>query len=182
MSCTNYLNDLTAYLDGELDARRARKMESHLAECAGCAAEYRQSRAGDEFVIAHAATLESGPELWNNLRARIAALPEPLGSRGLFDLWFGRRWLAAAAGVAAAAVMTAGLWGYLSYRESQRALERYMWQYVQERESELALTSFNAAMRRSPGSRDMDGITLMENPFSITQPVAFDNPFRSGER
>lgn len=70
---------LSAYLDGELDPREARRLEGHLAECAEC----RRVRTELEAVIDWAETFEGrapARDPWPSIRAaidedRIVALP-----------------------------------------------------------------------------------------------------------
>ena len=114
-----------------------------------------------DFIGVHAATLELRPEMWNNLRARIPVRPELRGYAGWFQGWLGNRRLAALGGLAATAAMVLGLWGYIAHRESQRSLERYMREYVQQRET-------------------MNG--RLDNPFVVSEPTSFENPFRSREQ
>jgi anti-sigma factor RsiW len=45
MSCQQFQSQLHAYHDGELDAAAVQQLESHLAQCASCAAELRSLRA-----------------------------------------------------------------------------------------------------------------------------------------
>lgn len=45
MDACKHINDLSSYLDGELDARRRLAMEAHLDGCAACRAELEQLRA-----------------------------------------------------------------------------------------------------------------------------------------
>lgn len=45
MQCRKVRKDLTAYLDGELPARRQRRVAAHLAGCRGCRGEVRAFRA-----------------------------------------------------------------------------------------------------------------------------------------
>jgi anti-sigma factor RsiW len=126
MNCQSFSDDLTAYLDGELPLARAEEISAHLRDCGPCSEELRELRRAGEFVEAHSLSLEPPSHLWNNLRGRIGSLPEQRAVPGLFQSWFGQRWLAAAASVAAAAAIVLGIWGYLGYRQSEQSLQEYM--------------------------------------------------------
>jgi anti-sigma factor RsiW len=179
MNCRRYIEGLTAYLDGELTLRDRDEMEIHLRDCRKCAEELAGLKRVGAFINRHASNLEPNPEMWNNLRIRIAALPEAPSPRGLFERWFSRGYAAAWAGIAAAAVLAVGFWGYSGYRDSRESLDNYMQQYVQERQFQEALVWANTGI---PPTAVMDGGfpgARLENPFVVAQPKTFDNPFRS---
>lgn len=58
--CTEVLDDLSDYLDGELSVERVRRIEDHLRGCNWC------ERFGGDFTAAI-----------TSLRARLGAAPEP---------------------------------------------------------------------------------------------------------
>ena len=67
-TCSQLIHDLSAYLDGELDAGRARQIDLHLAGCSGCSAELgRLERLRDLVVLADPAS--AAPAV--NLEARV---------------------------------------------------------------------------------------------------------------
>lgn len=156
MDCKRCCEDLTAYLDGELAPARAAEIASHVRACAPCGLELKELQEAGEFVRRHAVMLEPRPEIWNNLRARIALRPEAGPARSWLAGWLWNRRLAAA-GAAAAVVL--GVWGYVAHRESRRSLERYMMEYIQQRETVAG---------------------AVENPFVL--PPEFENPFRPEEQ
>lgn len=51
MDACTYINDLSPYLDGELEARRRTALEAHLSGCAACRAELGQLRALSGLLV-----------------------------------------------------------------------------------------------------------------------------------
>ena len=175
MDCRQCSNNLSAYLDGELLSSYEQEVSSHLQGCASCARELREMEAAVQFVETHAHDLELNPELWNNLRTRIAPMPAPLRG-GFSGLWARNRWLAAAASVAAAIVLAVGLFAYMDYAE-EREIRQYMSDYIREREREDQLTNslFNAVQTNET---DAPEFIELANPFATVRPVSNQNPFR----
>jgi len=178
MDCQQCSDDLTAYIDGELDESAARQLKNHLETCDPCRAEYEELRDSATFVSEHAAELEPVPEIWNNLRSRIAELPAPAGSSGVSRLLVMNRWAAMLATVAAMVVLALGLWGFERYEQSRSELESYMNEYIQmrtaqERQYELQMIQERAnALQNEPGAEQ-----TTDNPFADMRPVALTNPF-----
>ena len=164
MDCQQCSDNLTAYMDGELLSSYKGEVSSHLETCADCAQELQELMAAAEFVAAHSHDLELTPNLWNNLRGRIAPMPAPRRGGVLSRLWARNRWLTAAAAVAATAVLAFGLFAYVDYVEKQE-IHQYMSNYISERD------------REEPVTESQEFIEL-ENPFSTTRPVSLQNPFR----
>jgi negative regulator of sigma E activity len=180
MDCRECRDDLTAYLDGEIPDSVAEQMRRHLEECRPCHAEYRDLRDSASFVELHAGEIEPAPEMWNNLRARIAEMPAPTGSFGIFRLLVMNRWAAATVTLAAMVVLAFGLWGYMQHQQSERELESYMNEYIEmrtimERLHNLQMTEAQG----DPAVIESIGSSQMENPFASIRPVSFDNPFRA---
>ncbi len=181
MDCERCTEDISAYMDGELDAGLAQQLESHLAGCRACAQEFQGLKASAVFVESHAPELELRPQVWHNVRARISTAPAPARLEGLLDLILGRRWLAAIATVAL--LVTIGTWGYLRHQESQKQLSRYMAEYIQTREmqeqreharsSQTPITVADAGNDRSESDN---------NPFVVVQFSPDENPFKSEDR
>jgi len=173
MNCRSCADDLTAYLDGELPSGRREEIAAHLRACGSCGRELAELELAAAFVGERVATLEPGPQLWNNLRARITALPAEPGPAWMIGGWPANRWLAALGGLAAAAAVVAALWGYLGYRESERSLQRYMASYIEQR---------GAILEPASVFRSDAAIDPLINPFARMQTESFENPFRSEER
>ena len=98
MSCT-FQEDLTAYVDSQLEPLRARQVEEHLDGCAQCQATYRSLRAG----VAALAQLPPQPSFPGLRRKVLTRLDEP--PRGVAGAW--ARWGAAFGMAAAAALVVA---------------------------------------------------------------------------
>jgi anti-sigma factor RsiW len=181
MDCRKCNDDLTAYIDGELEEPLAAQLGRHLETCPPCQAEYKELSDAGELVVAHARQLDPSPELWNNLRARVEEMPAPGGSPGLFRFLVVNRWAAAAATLAATAVLALGLWGYLQHRQGDMALEADLNHYVQTRVVSEQLHSIQLQESLNAAAEILGPVTL-ENPFADTRQVSFTNPFRSEDR
>jgi len=92
MSDTIHLGqELSEYLDGDLDARARAAVETHLRDCAECTAVLDEMRA----VSSHARALEAEPpavDLWPGISARLdrrrgAILPLPTWLKGGAERW-----------------------------------------------------------------------------------------------
>jgi hypothetical protein len=183
MDCRLCSEELTAYLDGELPRPAAERIRRHLEECPPCQDELQALRGAAAFVESHARDVEPVPEIWNNLRARIAAMPAPAGRSGFFQFLVVNRWAAMAATLAATAVLALGLWGYLAHQASQRALESYMNDYLVMRSVTERLHAVEARQWRHLRSEAGVAWTpVSENPFVDQRPVTLANPFVSEVR
>lgn len=180
MNCKSYHSELTAYLDGELDDGRTAQVASHLEQCGRCARECRELRDSATFVSAHSRSLEPGDEMWNNLRIRLAELPEREedSSGWMPSWWIGGRRLAAWSSLAATAALAFGFYSYFSHLESQKTLEHYMWRYVQERE----LQAFGLPARLDAAYGPIQEEAFRQpwgaNPFMELESGEAVNPFR----
>lgn len=76
---TDHFSDetLSAFLDGDLDARDSTGIESHLRECTSCR-EALQELTAIRRAAAGLATIEPAPETWVRIRERVAAPPRRL--------------------------------------------------------------------------------------------------------
>jgi anti-sigma factor RsiW len=183
MDCRQCNDDLTAYLDGELENPFAERMSRHLEICPPCRAECMDLRDSAALVAAHARQLEPAPELWNNLRARVAEMPAPGGSPGLFRFLVVNRWAAALTTLAATAALAVGLWGYLQHKQGDIALETDFNQYVQSRMVTEQLHGIQLMeAQNAPLDGEFLGPVTLENPFAGARQVSFTNPFRSENR
>jgi len=95
-----------AYLDDELDAANSAAMARHLAECHGCKARY-ETYAIMQKALAEPSLYRRAPDglraRWSTLPTPVAATPPPARRRGLPAL-------AAAAGFAAAILLSVPAW------------------------------------------------------------------------
>jgi hypothetical protein len=181
MDCRKCNDDLTAYIDGELEGPNAEQLGLHLESCPPCKAEYKELRHAAGLVVAHTRQLEPSPELWNNLRARVAEMPAPGGSPSFFRFLVVNRWAAATATLAATAVLALGLWGYLQHRQGDLDLEADLNRYVQTRMVSEQLHSIQL-LESQNAPAEITGPVTLENPFGETRQVSFTNPFRSEDR
>lgn len=159
MDCNRCVEDLTAFLDGELNAADSERIRSHLDGCASCSEELRSLREISVLVESHNRELEPRSETWNLIRVQLMA--EPAADSAPAS-WF-RSWRLAAAALVAAIIMTLG---YVQHREAEnRDIAKYMSNYIKQRET-LRLTSRSATPYES-------------NPFIKARATVGDNPFRS---
>lgn len=124
MDCQQCSNELTAFIDGELAGPDADRIREHLKKCEPCRDQRDEIVNSATFVAEHTIELEPVPEIWNNLRARIAELPPPTESGGFFRFLAITRWPAMIATMAATIVLALGLWGYYRHAQSQRISSR----------------------------------------------------------
>jgi anti-sigma factor RsiW len=119
---TEWIDQLSAYLDDELDLAARRRLEAHLAQCPACAAVYR-----DLGEIVRTAPEYRGEDpardLWPGIAAGIEA-SRVVELRPAPAVRAARRWMPLA--IAAAGVAAVGLGGALWYRgyEQGRATAR----------------------------------------------------------
>jgi hypothetical protein len=183
MDCRKCNEDMTAYLDGELDGSTAEKMSVHLDRCPPCRDEYRGLQDSAAFVAAHSGQIDPAPELWNNLRVRIAEMPPPSSTGGIFRFLVVNRWAAALATLAATAVLAVGLWSYVQYQTSQSELKGSFQLYFQTRKVAERLHHRQLVdAEKEAFQEEFAGPKILENPFADIRPVSLVNPFRSEQR
>lgn len=172
MDCNRCIEDLTAYLDGELGPAESAQVQSHLKGCPSCSNELRSFQQAAEFIGSHVKELGLPLGSWNRVRDRIST-PK---SRGFWTLPFPMRWRTAIAAMACIAVLASG---YLWHQKIERRnLNVYIAQYEKARE---AHRSFRRAIANVESGLASDSIAI-DNPF-IEARVSLDlNPFRSEDR
>ncbi len=181
MNCERTVEELSAYLDGELPEDMARLVGGHLEGCPSCAAELRSLQSADKMVAANVPEIEPRPEVWHNVHARLATRPSTAQRESWLRLLLGWRRLALATAVVVA--LTAGVWGYLRYQSSQEELNQYMSRYIHERDMQEQMD------RSRLGPALLDGTYVEEeqleparNPFSVVNFSPEENPFRAEDR
>jgi hypothetical protein len=177
MDCRSCSEELTAYLDGELERARFREVEGHLEGCLPCLEQLESLKQSGKLVVGNLPELEPRPELWRNLAERIGA-SRAESPAGLLRVFSGRPWFTAFAGIAAAVVLGIGLWGLWNYRQSEQLLQQYMSSYIQERDL-LESTVHAVAPTVSPEFRTADAqhLEYTDNPFVEISDEQFENPF-----
>jgi anti-sigma factor RsiW len=180
MECKNCTEELTAYLDGELNRARFREVEGHLEGCLPCLEELESLKRSARLVELHLPELEPKPELWNHLTARIAGARRNDSHGGRISLLSQHRWLTPVAALAAPIVLAAGLWGLWNHQQSEKALRQYMSEYIQKRDTQIRAMRLRAAdsgMRTRTANADHPEDS--DNPFVEANTEPLDNPFRS---
>lgn len=173
MDCARCAEDLTAFLDDELNTAESDQIRSHLSECAACAGELRSLQEAADFVRSHERNLEVRPETWRLIQARISARPE---SKSLFDFLAPYRWRLATAAIV---IVAAAALGVFEYRQVQRRnLDRYISQYVQSRQVHRPSPPVFADFDISP----INGDSHPYNPFAELKDTLTENPFRLEDR
>ncbi len=172
MDCKHCAENLTAYLDGELDRAEAARVRDHAEACPACALELRGLQASAALIAGHARELELSPASWNAVYDRISHA-EP---KSLFRPWALGRWSRAFAVLAVAAACALG---YLWYQQGQRqTLNAYINQYIQAREARRPLHAMNGGGALPFGA----GNPFAENPYGKNSPESDVNPFRLEDR
>lgn len=183
MNCKNCVDDLTAYLDGELNAAESRALEEHVRLCPACRDELESLRKACQLVESHVEEIEPRPEIWNGLMTRISATPAHDRSPGFLQFFDSHRWSAVTAALAFCIVAAGGIWGISNYRQSERALKVYMEEYVQLRaQQEEELRAFPANESAGAAISVEVHSEYADNPFVDFDPQEINNPFRSEEQ
>lgn len=183
MDCRYCADDLTAFMDGELDSTRAGEINAHLEACPFCAEEYQSLKASALFVEAHAIPLEPKAESWHALESRLSLPEEEQPRYGLLDFFVRFRALSAAT-VLAMAALSIGFWGYLRYRQDQRDLERYMNAYIEvrERQDQIQRRQQSAPVALDTQSGKDQYSDYRDNPFATYESTSFENPFQAEDQ
>jgi anti-sigma factor RsiW len=172
MDCARCIEELTAFLDGELNPADSERVRSHLDTCASCTDELRSLREAADFVESHQRELELRPGSWNLVRARISAMDSPSPFRFLAP----NRWRIAMASLAIIAAL--GI-GYIQYHQVQRrSLDKYIAQYMRDRRAQQPARPVFSDFRAGFKSED----SRARNPFAEFRTTITDNPFRLEDR
>ena len=162
MECQVCCSQLTALTDFELPPEQAREIESHLASCSGCQAEYESLRFADNLIDqVPAADLSLPP--WSPIRARVIPAAAEIETFR-WDFLLPGSWTP----VGAAALALLFSFGLLIPTSMERLkLSRALERYVDQRRSEEALleTAFGRVDERG-----------WPNPFSLDDAKP-NNPF-----
>jgi anti-sigma factor RsiW len=170
MNCNECLENLTAFLDGELSAADSEQVRSHLDLCICCADELRSLKGAAEFIKSHRSELTVPAESWSLIRARVAASPNP--SR-FFALLRPRFALASLALFSLLAI------GYVQYQQIQRKnLNNYISQYIHDRE----VRRHARAVQWIASSDSSAEIPYADNPFIEIKASSVDNPFSTEDQ
>ncbi len=180
MDCQSCIEDLSAYLDGELDKTRFREIANHLGGCLPCREELESLKRSLCLVESHLKELEPRPEIWNNLTAKIAVSQTVSRSAAMLRFFVPYRWTYAVAALAASVIMAVGVWGIWSHQQSERIVQQYMREYVQRRDVEEQAKRDKSTDTQA-GTRTADAVhsEYSGNPFVEVSAEEFDNPFRS---
>ena len=169
MDCKQCAEELTAFLDGELDAADSEQVRSHLDACASCSDELQSLQETSDFVTSHGRELEPRDGSWNLVRARIMSENMLVPSRS----WFTGRWRVA---LATLAVCAALVFGYMQYQQIQKKnLDGYISQYMKERESRIRA---DTVLTGTEMNQQVEN-PYANNPFIEVKASVTDNPFRS---
>lgn len=172
MDCAQCVEELTAFLDGELSPADFERMRSHLDTCASCAQELHSLRGAADFVESHQRELELRPGSWNLVRARISTAD----SFSPFRFLAPNRWRIAMASLAIAAAL--GIGYILHHQVQQRSLDQYIAQYIQDRRAQEPSRPIFSDFRAGFKSEDSRAL----NPFAELKTTLTNNPFRSEDR
>ena len=165
--------DISAWLDGQLDAAKAAELEAHLQQCESCR-RFEEELATATRMYRALEPLETPAFLWNRIEAE---LEQPSGSRFAWRWWqgswlFGRRELM---GAAALMMIVAALGvGLLEHRATVRSEAVAFAQLESVHNSLVARNSdsYNPFRVSGPANSDL-------NPFTRSRLDAGTNPFGS---
>ena len=162
MGCQARCSQFTALMDLELPPDQAREIESHLASCRDCQAEYESLRLAANLIDQLPAANLSLPP-WSSIQARVLpAAPQIKTFR--WDFFSPGNW----APVGAATLALAFSFGLLIPTSMERLkLSRALEEYVQQRRAEETLLETARGL--------VDGRDL-PNPFSLDEAPRM-NPF-----
>jgi hypothetical protein len=171
MDCKQCTENLTAFLDGELQASNSSEMRLHLDICPSCADELRSLKEAADYIKSHYRDLKPRLESWNMIRARLSSTD----SSSWFHFFAPNRWRIAMASLAIVAAL--GI-GYLQYQQFQtRNLENYIAQYIHDREAD----SQSQSIQLNAEANSQIEIPYADNPFIEISAASAENPFSSEE-
>jgi anti-sigma factor RsiW len=82
-ACPDRLTEITAFLDGELQAADTEELERHLAACDGCEAELRRQQLSKNALRRLSISLNASPEMRSRVEAALAEPAQRRSDRGL---------------------------------------------------------------------------------------------------
>mgnify|MGYP001031048911 CR=1 FL=1 len=182
MECEQCMDEISAYLDGELSEAKVGQIRSHVAVCAACAQELHGLEQATLFVDSRLGDLEPRPQIWQKIREEISILPAPSSPSGFLRILAANRWHTAAVTLAAIAALGAGLWSYVRHAESRHALELYMTEYVRMRDHQEQLHHQPVAGSISSDADSLSHGKYADNPFVEVSDAASVNPFQPEAR
>jgi len=183
--CTEFQDNLTAWLDGELEKQPFDLLQQHLQSCVACQNAVRLQKQERLWLTGHDTELELRPELWHQIRRTLAreAVPDDRGfGKRLWNLllprpWprFARAWI----GVSLVALMaTSGVLitsSYLTGPAPDQEVRQLMENYVQWRQHQklyelpgvnAPATSIDELRMANPFLKEKTG-KAESNPFEI---------------
>jgi anti-sigma factor RsiW len=167
MDCVQCAENLTAYLDAELNATESEEVRLHLQVCASCANELGSFRKAAEYIESRVREIDPNPGTWRVIQARISA-EQPARPQFRF---FSPRWH-----LAATMLVVFGIFGlgYMQHRQlEKRSLQSYITKYTQERDARIRAKRVLAA----PGDNASFENKYGDNPFVEVNYTPAENPF-----
>ncbi len=167
MDCKQCDDNLTAYLDAELNAVEAAEVRSHCQACASCADELQSLRKAAEYIESQTREIDPNPHAWRIVQARISAAQAPNPQFRFLSL----RWYLPAAMLVAFGIFG---FGYMQYRQyEERILNSYIEKYTQERDARIRVKT----VLTKPDSSARFENAYEGNPFIEVNFTPADNPF-----
>jgi hypothetical protein len=181
MSCRHLLDDASAFLDGQLPPDRRDDIRKHLEHCPECATEIRSLEAATGFVTARLRELHPPADLWRRIESKIEPPRREAGRFPWLASVLEHRWRFATAALLAA-IVGAGAYSLVQYRESRATLERYMSEYVEYRRAGRPAPARQRVLSPARGKRVIR-VQFTENPFAEDDILGpFENPFQAEGR
>lgn len=77
LSCTDFKEDLSSFLDGELDQHRQSALSAHLSDCFGCKRDHDEFRRVGKYLQSVTANAqEAAPDLWSAVSLKMPSVCE----------------------------------------------------------------------------------------------------------
>jgi anti-sigma factor RsiW len=167
---------ISAWVDRQLDPGETRQIEDHLRDCAECRAAADDMSAIAE-VFRSAETAELPPYLWSRIATHLESETSPQRSR--VRSWFMPAisrplWTRAAAAILAVAILAAGGALYVEHKSAADLERRALAEMQLAQNSLVALGAESYNPFRTAGAAYRE-----ENPFSRDRVRPEINPFRS---
>lgn len=176
MTCEEFREHLSAFLDGEATAELGRAMTAHAAECAQCRREMEWMVRSVGVVVTGLPVLEPPARLWEAIAREIQPPARPSFWESLLASPRAVFAAAAAACVVFAAVGT-GVWWLTRQPFDERMFQHELSAYMQQRQA--VVDQGNPFL--TPEKKPAAGKEKQDNPFSGYLRPAASNPFKEAE-
>jgi anti-sigma factor RsiW len=175
MRCEEFLEQLSAFLDGEVPPEQARLLTSHAAECDRCGREMQWWVRSTEVVATGLPRIEPSPQIWAGVLRELQ--PSRQSVWGHFLTGPRAAFAVLAASFALVATIAGGVWWLSRGQLNESRFQHELSAYIQQRA--VVVTHGNPFQPRPQPQnvRQEDP----ENPFSPYLRTTVRNPFKETE-